>query len=63
MSWAARTSDLRASRIPAWFRYGTVRDEQTFIEARQHYGVSFALGVSVGMGIEPLDRRPGCAKQ
>ena len=34
MSWAARTGGLRASRIPARFRYGTVHDEQNIIEAR-----------------------------
>jgi hypothetical protein len=33
MSWAARASGLRASRIPAWFRYETVHDEQNFIDA------------------------------
>jgi hypothetical protein len=33
MSWAARMGGLSASRIPAWFRYGTVNDEQNFIDA------------------------------
>jgi hypothetical protein len=33
MSWAARSGGLRASGIPAWFRYGTVHDEQNFIDA------------------------------
>jgi hypothetical protein len=34
MSWAARAGGLRASGIPVRFRLGTVRDEQTYIDAR-----------------------------
>jgi hypothetical protein len=63
MSWVARTGGLGASGIPERFRLGTVRDEQTLIDAPKFYGVSFALGVSVAVVFKPLDRRPGCGKE
>jgi hypothetical protein len=63
MSWAARTGGLRASPIPAWFRYETVRMSKILSMRCSIMAYSSLEEFRLGIRLEALDRRQGFAKQ